>query len=43
MEYLQNILKLVKQLVPIITKIFNHILDTTKIPAAFKTGVITPV
>ena len=31
------------ELVPVITKIFNHILDTKKIPAAFKTGVITPV
>ena len=31
------------ELVPVITKIFNHILDTKKIPAVFKTGVITPV
>ena len=31
------------ELVPMITKIFNHILDSKKIPAAFKTGIITPV
>ena len=31
------------ELVPIITKIFNHILDTMKILLCSKTGVITPV
>ena len=28
-------------LVPVTAKIFNHILDTKKIPAVFQTGVIT--
>ena len=31
------------ELVPVITKVCNHILDTKKIPVAFKTGIITPV
>ena len=31
------------ELVPVITKIFNQILDTKTIPPVFKTGVITPV
>ena len=44
MEYLQNTPKAGKpELVPVITKVFNHILDTKKIPAAFKTGIITPM
>ena len=32
-----------QQIVPIVTKIFNHILETKSIPSAFKTGLITPV
>lgn len=32
-----------QQIIPIVTKIFNQVLESRSIPSAFKTGLITPV
>ena len=42
-EYGEHVTAGKSVLVPVITKIFNHILDTKKFASVFKTGVINPV